>query len=114
MGENIASKTTDKGLISKTYKQLIQLSGFLLGSVSKEPACNAEDLGLIPRLGRSPREGNGNPLQDSCLENLMNRGAWQTTVHGVARVGHDLATKPPPYNSIPEKQTTQSKSGEKT
>ena len=40
-------------------------------------------------------EENGNPLQYSCLENLMNRGAWQATVQGVARVGHDLATKPP-------------------
>ena len=41
--------------------------------------------------------GNGNPLQYSCLENPMDRGAWQATVHGVVRVGHDLATKPPPY-----------------
>ena len=41
-------------------------------------------------------EGNGNQLQYSCLENPMDRGAWQATVHGVARVGHDLATKPPP------------------
>ena len=41
-------------------------------------------------------EGNGNPLQYSCLEYPMDRGAWRATVHGVARVGHDLATKPPP------------------
>ena len=41
-------------------------------------------------------EGNGNPLQYSCLENLIDRGGWQATVRGVARVGHDLATKPPP------------------
>ena len=41
-------------------------------------------------------EGNGNPLQYSCLENSIDRGAWQATVHVVARVGHDLATKPPP------------------
>ena len=41
-------------------------------------------------------EGNGNLLQYSCLENPMDRGAWQATVHGVARVGHDLLTKPPP------------------
>ena len=41
-------------------------------------------------------EGNGNPLQCFCLENPMDRGPWQVTVHGVARVGHDLATKPPP------------------
>ena len=42
-------------------------------------------------------EGNGNPLQYSCLENPMDRGAWQATVHGVARVGHDLVTKAKPY-----------------
>ena len=41
-------------------------------------------------------EGNGNPLQYSCLGNLIDRGAWQAIVHGVTRVGHDLATKPPP------------------
>ena len=44
----------------------------------------------------SPGKGNGNPPQYSCLENAMVRGAWQATVHGVTRVGHDLATKPPP------------------
>ena len=65
-------------------------------SVSKESACNAGDPGSIPGSGRSPGEGNGNPLQYSCLENPMHRGAWQATVHWVARVGHDLATKPPP------------------
>jgi len=51
---------------------------------------------LIPGSGRSPGERNGNPLQYSCLENPMDRGAWQATVHGVARVRHDLATKSPP------------------
>ena len=64
-------------------------------SVDKESACNAGDLGSIPWSGRSPGEGNGNPLHYSCLENPMNRGAWWATVHGVARVG-DLVTKPPP------------------
>ena len=63
--------------------------------VSKESACNAEDLGSIPRSGRFPGEGNGNPLQYSCLENSMVRGAWQVAVHGLARVGPNLATKPP-------------------
>ena len=67
---------------------------FSHSSVSKESACNARDLGSIPGLGRSPGEGNGNPLQYSCLENPMDRAAWRTTVHGVARVGHDLVTKP--------------------
>ena len=65
-------------------------------SVSKGSACNVGDLGSIPGLARSPGEGNGNPLKYSCLENPMDRGAWWATVHGVARVGHDLATKPPP------------------
>ena len=70
--------------------------GFPDGSESKESDCNAgdiRDMGSIPGLGRSPREGNGNPFQYSCLENPMDRGAWQATVHGVARVGHDLVTK---------------------
>ena len=72
------------------------MMGFPQSSVSKESACNAGDPGLIPGSGRSPGEGNGNPLQYSCLENPMDRGAWKATVHGVARVGHDLVTKPPP------------------
>ena len=46
---------------------------------------DTEDVGLIPGLGRSPGEGNGNPLQYSCLENSMDRGAWQATVHGVTK-----------------------------
>ena len=67
-------------------------------SVSKEPACNAGDLGSIPGSERSPGEGNSNPLQYSCLENPMDRGTWQTTIHVVARVGHNLATKLPPLH----------------
>ena len=51
---------------------------------------------MIPGSGRSPGEGNGNPLQCSCRENPMDRGAWQGTVHGVARIRHDLVTKLPP------------------
>ena len=58
-------------------------------SVGKEYACNAGDPGLIPGLGRSLGDGNGNPLQYSCMENSMDGGAWQVTVYGVARVGHD-------------------------
>ena len=54
-------------------------------SLDKESACSVGDLGLIPGLGRSPRKGNGNPLQYSCLENSMDRGAWWATVHGVAK-----------------------------
>ena len=50
--------------------------GFPGGSVGKESTCNAGDLGFIPGLGRSPQRGHGNPLQRSCLENPMDRGAW--------------------------------------
>ena len=67
--------------------------GFPCSSVSKESACSAGDPVSIPGSGRSPGEGNSNPLQYSCLENPTDRGAWQTTVHGVARVRHNLATK---------------------
>ena len=70
--------------------------GFPRSSVGKASACNAGDLGLILGVGRSPGEGNGSPLQHYCLENPMDRGAWQATAHGVARVRHNLATKPPP------------------
>ena len=62
----------------------------------KESTCNAGNTGLIPGLGRFPGGGNGNPLQYCSLENPIDRGAWRATVHGVARVGHDLVTKPPP------------------
>ena len=58
-------------------------------SVGKESACSAGDLGLIPGLGRSPEEGNGNPLQYPCLENLMHRGLQSM---GSQRVGYDRAT----------------------
>ena len=60
----------------------IQVSG---GSDSKASACNVGDLGSIPGSGRSPGEGNGNPLQYSCLENPIDGGAWWATVHGVAK-----------------------------
>ena len=59
--------------------------GFPGGSDGKESACNAGNLGSIPGLGRIPGEGNGNPLQYSCLENPMGRGVWQATVHEVAK-----------------------------
>ena len=51
----------------------------------KESTCNARDTALICGSGRSPGGGNGNPLQYSCLENLMDRGAWQAIVHGIAK-----------------------------
>ena len=60
------------------------LRGFPGGSDGKESACNAGDPGFVPRSGRSPGVENGNPLQYSCLENPMDRGAWQATVYTVA------------------------------
>ena len=57
--------------------------GFPGGSDGKESPANTGDLGSIPGSGRCPGEGNGNPLQYSCLGNPMDRGAWQATVHGV-------------------------------
>ena len=73
---------------------LLSGEGFPGGSVGKESPCNAGDPGSIPGSGRSPGEGNGNALQYYCLENPMDRGAWQDSVHSIARVGHNLATKP--------------------
>ena len=64
--------------------------GFSGGLEGKESACKAGDLDLIPGLGRSPGEGNGYPPQYSSLENSTDRGAWQATVHWVAKCqGHD-------------------------
>ena len=75
------------------YGYIVLYRAFPGGSVVKNPPDNAGDVGLIPGLERSPGEGNGNPLQYSCLGNPMDRGAWRATVHGAARVRHDLATK---------------------
>ena len=61
--------------------------GFPGGSDGKESACSAGDMGLIPGSGRSPGEGNDNPLQYSCLENPMDGGAWQAIVHEIAKSG---------------------------
>jgi len=65
------------------------LRASLVSSAGKEFTCNAGDLGLIPGLGRSPGGRHGNPLQYSCLENSVDRGAWWATVHGSQRVRHD-------------------------
>ena len=63
--------------------------GFPGSSDGKVSAYNVGDPNSIPGLGISPGEGDSNPLQDSCLENLMDQGAWWATVHGLQRVGHD-------------------------
>ena len=65
--------------------------GFPGGSDDKESTCNAGDLGSIPGLVRSSGEGNGNPLQFSCLENNMDRGAWRAAVPGVTKSGAHLS-----------------------
>ena len=70
--------------------------GFPGGSDDKESACSIGNQGSIPGLGRSPGEGDGYPLQYSCMENSMDREAWQAIIHGVARDRHNLATKPQP------------------
>ena len=82
------------------YKHMYIHRKFPHTSVGKESVCNTGDPDSIPGWERSPREGNGNPLQYSCLENPMDRGAWWATVHVVARVGHNLVTKPPPCTYI--------------
>ena len=63
------------------------------GSVVKNPPANAGDVGSIHESGRSPGEGNGNPLKYSCLGNPKDKGVWWATVHGLQRVRHDLATR---------------------
>ena len=70
----------------------VSLWGIPHSSVGQESACNAGDSGSIPGSETSTGEGNGNPLQYSCLENPMDRGAWWATVRGIARVRHDLDT----------------------
>ena len=67
------------------WKDLTLQESFPGDSVGKHPPANAEDSGSIPGSGRSPGEGNGNPLRYSCLENPMDKGAWRATVHGVTK-----------------------------
>ena len=75
----------DKLVVQKLIINSLKYQGFPDGSEVKVSACKAGDLGLIPESGRSPGEGNGNPLQYSCLENSMDGGVWWATVHGVAK-----------------------------
>ena len=79
--EMIFYNTNDFSLLTSLVAQMV-----------KNLPANAVDSGLIPGLGKDPGEGNGNPLQYSCLENSMNRGAWKATSMRLQRVGHDLAT----------------------
>ena len=93
MGQDIRSVHGGGDLFTENMKWPVAQMGFPGGSVVKNTPANVGDMGLIPGWGRSPGEGIGNLLQYSCLENPMDRGAWWATVHGVARVGHDLETK---------------------
>ena len=75
-------------------------SGGLLRSDGKKSVCNTGDSGSIPGSGRSPREGNGNPLQYSCLENPMDREAWWLQSMGSQRIGKDRMTNTFPFFSM--------------
>ena len=104
------------------HQVLLGLGGWLLFSFSwvrldflhrlppKQPSSisNVGDLGSIPGSGRCPGEGNGNPLQYSCLGNPMGRGAWRATAHRVTRVRHDSVTKPPSQNNLSQQMESRS------
>ena len=77
-------ETGNLRLIHSTFTKNYSMD-FPGGSIGKESACSAGGLGSVPGLGRSPGEGNGNSLQDSCLENPMDGRAWWAAVHGVAK-----------------------------
>ena len=83
-GKESARNAGDPGSIPVSGRSTGEGIGYPLpgGSDGKESACHVGDLGLIPVLGRSPGEGSGNPLLYSCLENFMDRGAWQATNRG--------------------------------
>ena len=78
-----------QSLFYLTSQWLLNATGLPSGLDGKQSACRAGDSGSIPRLGRSPREGNGCPLQYSYLESFMDRGAWWAIVSGSQRVGHN-------------------------
>ena len=70
----------------KIYINILDGIGFPGGSIVKSPPANVGEMSSVPGLGRSPKGGKGNPLQYSCLENLMDRGTWWVIVHGVTSV----------------------------
>ena len=81
------SNKTAWSLTHRFHSESESERGFPGGAEVKASACNVGDLGPIPESGRSPGEGNGNPLLYSCLENPMDGGAWWATIHGSQRVG---------------------------
>ena len=95
---NLYNNTSKETITHLWFSICLPHMGFPCSLVSKESTYNAGAKGSIPGWERTPGEGNGNILQYSCLENPMNREAWWATVHGVARVRHDLATKPPNHS----------------
>ena len=86
----IGLHSTGSQRVRHDWATSLSLSG---GSEVKASACNVGDLGSVPRSGRSPGEGSGNPLQYSCLENPMDGGAWWATVHGVTKSWTRLRTE---------------------
>ena len=82
---HLGDKSSGLQFVYLPADNLMTTLGFPGGPVGKESALRAGHLGLIPGLGRSPGEGNGNPLQYSCLENSMDRGAWWPRVNGVTK-----------------------------
>ena len=82
-------------IILPIFWKVINILAFPGGSDGKASAYNVGDLGSIPGSGRSPGEGNHNPLQYSCLENPMDRGAWQATILGIAKSQAQLSTHTP-------------------
>ena len=94
---NLYNNTSKETITHLWFSICLPHMGFPCSLVSKESTYNAGAKGSILGWERTPGEGNGNILQYSCLENPMNREAWWATVHGVARVEHNLATKPLPH-----------------
>ena len=100
---------TEGGKLSQLWDKTINVHyypGFPGDSVNnlstmQKTTCNARDPGSIPGSGRFPAEGNGNPLQDSCLGNTEDRGAWRATVCEVPRVGHHSVAKQPAPHYYP-------------
>ena len=85
------SPTFQAGTLPSEPENIFFFNRCIDGSEVKASAWNVGDLGLIPGSGRSPGEGNGNPLKYSCLENPMDRGAWWATLHGVAKRQTELS-----------------------
>ena len=81
----MSGNTTAPRKVAGASGEMIKPLSFPGGSDGKESACNASDPGFTSGLGRSPGEGNGTPLQHTCLENPLDRGAWRASVHGVPK-----------------------------